>query len=198
MRKAYGIAMIALAVICLGSAAGAQTAQSPAASAPAANQAPMETLSPKEHAKLIQKVEHALIMQPYYGVFDSLEFIVQGRTVILLGQVVNPILKPDAERSVKKIEGVDKVVNNIQVLVPGPLDDSIRRAVYRAIYNYGPFFRYSEDKVNPPIRIIVQNARVTLEGVVNTETDKNLCTLRVKQVPSVLSVTNNLRVIKPS
>jgi osmotically-inducible protein OsmY len=185
-------------MICLGAAAGAQTAQSPAANPPAANQAATETLSPKEHAKLIKKVEHALIMQPYYGVFDSLEFIVQGRTVILLGQVVNPILKPDAERSVKKIEGVEKVVNNIQVLVPGPMDDSIRRAVYRAIYNYGPFFRYSEDKVNPPIRIIVQNARVTLEGVVDTETDKNLCTLRVNQIPSVLSVTNNLRVAKPS
>ena len=195
MSKAYAIVPL---MICLGVAAGAQTAQSPASNQPAANQAATETLSPKEQAKLIQKVQHALIMQPYYGVFDNLEFIVQGRTVILQGQVMDQILKPDAERAVEKIEGVEKVVNNIQVLVPSPMDDRIRHAVYRAIYNYGPFFRYSENKVNPPIRIIVQNARVTLEGIVDTETDKNLCTLRVKQIPSILSITNNLRVVKPS
>jgi osmotically-inducible protein OsmY len=43
----------------------------------------------------------------------------------------------------------------------------------------------------------VQNGHVTLEGVVNNETDKGLCTMRVRQVPSVFSVTNNLRVVKP-
>ena len=96
----------------------------------------------------------------------------------------------------KKIEGVEKVVNNIEVLPPSPLDDRLRRQVYNAIYDYGPLFKYKNNQVNPPIRIIVRNSRVTLEGVVDTETDKGLCTMRANQVPGVLSVTNNLRVVK--
>ena len=158
---------------------------------------PNETLSSEAQAKLIKGVRHALIMLPYYGVFDNLAFRLQGRTVILEGQVLTPTLKPDAERAVKKVEGVEKVVNNIEVLPPAPMDDQIRHAVFRAIYDYGPLFKYKNNP-NPPIRIIVRNARVTLEGVVDTETDKGLCTLRANQVPSVLSVTNNLRVVKPS
>jgi hyperosmotically inducible protein len=117
--------------------------------------------------------------------------------VILEGQVVRSGLKPDAEHAVKKVEGVEKVVNNIEVLPPSPMDEQIRHAVYDAIYNYGPLFKYKNLPI-PPITIIVKSARVTLEGVVNTETDKGLCTMRANQVPSVLSVTNNLRVIKPS
>ncbi|HLI63823.1 MAG TPA: BON domain-containing protein [Terriglobales bacterium] len=193
MRKAYAIVSL---VICLGAAAGAQAAQGSATNQPAQNQASSETLSPQAQAKLMEQIHHALIMLPYYGVFDSLGYRLQGRTVILEGRVVSLNLKPDAEAAVKKIEGVEKVINNIQMLPPAPLDDRIRRSVYRVIYDYGPFLKYKENP-NPPIRIIVQNARVTLEGVVDTETDKNLCTLRVKQVPSVLSVTNNLRVMKP-
>jgi hyperosmotically inducible protein len=135
-------------------------------------------------------------MLPYYGVFDNLAYQVEGRTVILQGQVLNPSLKPDAERAVKKIEGVEKVVNKIEVLPPSPLDQRIREAVRQKIYGYGPLFKYA-NMPNAPIRIIVKNSRVTLEGVVDNETDKNLCTMRVNQISSVLSVTNNLRVVKP-
>jgi hyperosmotically inducible periplasmic protein len=158
-----------------------------------------ENPSPQTEAEIAQKVTHVILTDPYYGVFDSLGYRIEGRTVILTGQVTsaNSILKSDMEKGVKKIEGVEKVVNNIEVLPPSPTDERIRRAVYNAIYNYGPFMKYKNARVNPPIRIIVKNSRVTLTGIVDTETDKNVCTLRVNQVPSVLSVTNNLQVARP-
>lgn len=205
MRKGGGF--VALLTLLVGIAGDALArAQAPSSTQSVSNQqaggapsmAETETLSPQAQAKLVNGVGHALRMLPYYGVFDNLAFRLQGRTVILEGQVVSLNLKPDAEKAVKKVEGVDKVVNNIEMLPPSPLDDRIRQQVYQAIYSYGPLFKYSNDKANPPIHIIVKNARVTLEGVVNTETDKGLCTLRVNQVSSVLSVTNNLRVLKPS
>jgi hyperosmotically inducible protein len=155
-----------------------------------------EALSPQSQDKLIREIRHELIMLPYYGVFDNLAFRLQGRTVILEGQVANSIMKPDAENAVKRVEGVEKVINNIEVLPPSPMDQRIREQVYRAIYNYGPLFKYANLSV-PPIHIIVKNGNVTLEGVVNNETDKGLCTMRVKQVSAVFNVTNNLRVVKP-
>jgi hyperosmotically inducible protein len=155
-----------------------------------------EQISPEAEAALQQKVIHAIVMLPYYGVFDSIGYRLQGRTVTLTGQVLRSSLKPDAEHAVKKVEGIDKVINNIEVLPPGQIDMSIREQVRQAIYTYGPLFKYA-NMPNPPIRIIVKNARVTLLGVVDTEADKNLCTMRTNQVHDVLSVTNDLRVVKP-
>jgi osmotically-inducible protein OsmY len=47
-----------------------------------------------------------------------------------------------------------------------------------------------------PIRIIVKNGHVTLEGVVDSESDKSLANLRANGVSGVFSVTNNLVVTK--
>jgi hyperosmotically inducible periplasmic protein len=116
---------------------------------------------------------------------------VDGDKVTLFGQVTRPTLKSDAEAAVKSIEGVSSVVNNIEVLPPSPMDDQIRRAVYRAIYSEPALSRYSIQAV-PSIHIIVKNGNVTLEGVVDNETDKNLAYLRASQVPNVFSVKNNL------
>jgi hyperosmotically inducible protein len=153
-----------------------------------------ETLSPESKDRLVREVRHELIMLPYFGVFDNLSFRIQGRTVILEGQVVRPVVKSDAENSVKHIEGVEKVINNIEVLPPSPMDDRIRRAVYQSIYSYGPLFKYGGMAV-PPIHIIVRNGRVTLEGVVDSEADKNMAGLRANQVPGTFQITNNLRVV---
>ena len=170
-----------------------QTQPSSAAQSQGAN----EALSPESQNQLIKEVRHELIMLPYYGVFDNLAFRIDGRTVILEGQVVQPVLKSDAANAVKRIEGVEKVVNNIEVLPPSPVDDRIRRAVYQSIYTYGPLFKYGHMAV-PPIHIIVKNGRVTLEGVVDSETDKNLAGMRANQVPGIFQVTNNLRVVSSS
>jgi osmotically-inducible protein OsmY len=179
-------------------AASEQAAQPQAANPQAPEMQPQgsNSVSPAVQAKINKGISRALIMLPYSGVFDWITATVQGRNVTLGGQVLRSSLKPDAEHAVKKVEGVDNVVNNIEVLPPGQIDQRIRQQVYNAIYNYPALQIYGNDKVNPPIHIIVKSARVTLEGVVNTEVDKNLCTMRVNQVSDVLSVTNNLRVVK--
>jgi hyperosmotically inducible protein len=142
----------------------------------------------------MKEVHHELVLLPYYGVFDNLAYQVNDEgTVTLLGQVARPTLKSDAENSVKKIEGVERVVNNIEVLPTSPNDDRIRRDTYRAIYGNNVLSQYSLRAV-PPIHIIVKNGNVTLEGVVARQMDKQIAETQAKSVPGSFSVTNNLRV----
>jgi hyperosmotically inducible periplasmic protein len=115
--------------------------------------------------RLAKEVRHEIVMLPHYSVYDNLMFRVDGGTVTLMGQVSRPSLKPDVENVVKKIEGVEKVVNEIEVLPTSMNDDRIRRAVYRAIFANSALSRYAMQAV-PPIHIIVNNGNVTLEGVV--------------------------------
>lgn len=150
---------------------------------------------PKSRQNLVREVRHQLVMLPYYSVFDNLAYKVDGDTVTLEGQVVRPTLKSDAEGVVKNLEGVGRVVNNIEVLPLSPMDDQIRRAVYRTIFGEPGLSRYSESAV-PSIHIIVKNGTVTLEGVVDSEGDKNLANIRVNGVPNVFAVKNNLVVTK--
>lgn len=147
--------------------------------------------SEKPQEKLIKEVRHQLVMLPWYSVFDNLAYKVEGDKVTLYGQVTRPVLKSDAEAAVKGIEGITTVVNNIEVLPPSPMDDQLRRALYRAIYGEAGLSRYAEQAV-PSVHIIVKNGNVTLEGAVGNETDKNLAGLRANQVPNVFSVKNNL------
>jgi hyperosmotically inducible protein len=151
---------------------------------------------PRSRQNLIREVRHQLVLLPYYSVFDNLAFRVEGDTVILEGQVVRPSLKSDAEGAVKNIEGVGRIVNNIEVLPLSPMDDQIRRAVYRVIFSEPGLSRYAESAV-PSIHIIVKNGHVTLVGIVDSEADKNLVNLRVNGVPNVFSVKNEL-VVAPS
>ena len=142
-----------------------------------------------------REVRHELLMLPYLGVFDNLAFKVDGYNVTLLGQVTRPSLKNDAENVVRKIEGVEKVDNQIEVLPPSPMDDQLRRRLYRAIYGYPSLQKYSLG-VQQPIRIIVKSGHITLEGVVDNEGDKNTAGIRAKGVSGTFSVTNNLQVVK--
>jgi hyperosmotically inducible periplasmic protein len=151
-----------------------------------------QSVSPSE-ARIQKEVRHELLMLPYFNVFDYIAYQVKGDTVTLQGEVTRPSLKSDAENVVKSIEGVQQVINNIEILPPSPMDDQLRLALYRAIYGYPPLEKYALG-VQKPIRIVVRNGRVTLEGVVDSETDKNLVTVRANSVPGIFSVTNNLRV----
>ena len=143
--------------------------------------------------RITREVRHELVMLPYYGVFDNLEYRVSGHTVTLMGQVTRPTLKSDAGNVVKRIEGVEKVENQIQVLPLSPMDDRTRLAVYRAVYGQPGLDRYALQAV-PPIHIVVDNGHVTLEGAVGSQADKELAGVRANGVPGVFSVTNNLRV----
>ncbi|HWZ46298.1 MAG TPA: BON domain-containing protein, partial [Candidatus Saccharimonadales bacterium] len=117
--------------------------------------------SAKAEERIIREVRHELLMLPYFGVFDNIAFKVEGYNVQLLGQVVRPVLKSDAENAVKRIEGVEKVDNQIEVLPPSPMDDRLRHRLFRAIYGYPPLEKYALG-VQKPIRIIVKNGHVTL------------------------------------
>ena len=141
------------------------------------------------------EVRRKLVTLPLYSVFDHFAFRVQGYRVVLLGQVTRPSLKSDAERAVRKIEGVEGVTNKIEVLPVSLHDDRLRQALYRAIYGHSSLQRYSLQAV-PPIHIIVKGGHVRLEGVVATKMERNIANLQANGVPGVFSVTNNLRVEK--
>lgn len=153
--------------------------------------------APPEPQRMMEKVRKELVTLPYYGVFDNLEYKVDGSTVTLFGQVRNPSTRHDAERRIAKIEGVDRVVNNIEVLPVSGFDDSIRVRTYRAVFRSGSLYRYSLG-ANPSIHIVVKNGRVTLEGVVSSKMDSQLAYMAANGVPGVFAVTNNLRIASHS
>jgi hyperosmotically inducible periplasmic protein len=144
-------------------------------------------------ARINKEVRHELVMLPYLDVFDNVAYRVDGNCVTLVGQVTRPTLKTDAEKVVKGIDGVDRVDNQIEVLPVSFHDNRLRRSLYRAIYGFAPLNRY-ELPVIKPIRIIVKNGNVTLEGVVDNQSDKNIVNIRANGVHGVFSVTNNLRI----
>lgn len=149
----------------------------------------------KAEQRIQKEVRHELLMLPYLGVFDNLAYKVDGYTVTLLGQVTRPTLKSDAESAVKNIEGVEKVDNQIEVLPLSPSDDRLRLRLYRAIYGFAGMQRYALPAIKP-IRIVVRNGHVSLEGVVDNEGDKNIAGIRANGVPGIFSVKNNLQVAK--
>jgi hyperosmotically inducible protein len=158
--------------------------------------APMQRDQPsaRSQERIQKEVRHELLMLPWFGVFDNISYKVDGYNVTLYGQVVRPSLKSDAENVVKHIEGVERVDNKIEVLPPSPMDDRLRIQLFHAIYGYEPLQKYALG-VQKPIRIIVKNGHVTLEGVVDNEADKNAAGIRANGVPGIFSVTNNLQVV---
>jgi hypothetical protein len=117
---------------------------------------------PTRFTERVQKeVIHKILMLPNYDAFDSISFKVEGYSVVLLGYVTQPYLKSDAERAVKKIEGVERVDNRIAVLPLSPNDDRLRAQLFRAIYGYGPLQRYALPPIKP-IRIVVDRGPRTI------------------------------------
>jgi hyperosmotically inducible protein len=144
-------------------------------------------------SRIEREVRREIVMLPFYSLFDHFAFRVDGETVTLMGKVSRPTLKSDAERVVKKIEGVEKVNNEIEVLPLSPNDDRLRLALYQAIYGHSTLQTLAVRAV-PPIHIIVEKGKVTLEGVVANEMQKNVANIQANAVSGVFSVTNNLRV----
>jgi len=167
---------------------------------------------------LAQAVRKQIVTNPQYGVFDYIHFAIKGDTVILRGYASRPILKSGLENTIKKINGVKSVQNDIEVLPLSPNDDRIRAAVYAAIYSYGPLQRYTSNRGpsagmnrnsvarqaggitnDPPfgwhaIHLIVKNGNVTLEGVVDSSGDLAMAGIRANQVSGVFSVDNALQI----
>lgn len=167
--------------------------------------------------KIAKEVRKQIVSQPRFGVFDSINFGIQGTdTVILRGYASRPVLKSDIENAVKRIEGVKTVKNEIEVLPLSNMDDRLRAAVYASIYSFAPLQKYTANRGggsrmpsvaraaggitnDPPtgfhaIHIIVKNGNVTLTGVVLSDSDLAMAEMRANQVAGVFSVTNELQV----
>ena len=194
-------------LLTISAGAVAQTAASPSAATSAisissngpvvADYGKQPQSSDPVESNIAKEVRHELLMVPYYSLFDDLGYTVQGRTVTLSGSLTSQhaVTKSDAQNAVKRIEGVDKVINNIKVLPPSPMDERARIKVYRSLANTGSLSRYFWEAA-PSIHILVDGQRVTLKGFVNNEMDKNLATMAANQVPGIFQVTNELRVVK--
>ena len=139
-----------------------------------------------------RKIFKKIIALPYYGVFDNIAFTFEDGTVILTGKVAEIRNRKDAESAVKRIEGVRKVVNNIEVLPLSRFDDAIRRQTLRTFNRDGAsLYRYLLEP-RPSMRIIVKNGHLTLEGFVSGKGDSELAYILARTIPGVFSVTNNL------
>jgi len=156
-----------------------------------------EAKEARDLAYLTKEIRKELVTLPFFNVFDWLEGNVQpDGTVYLRGQVTRPTLKKDAQRRVEKVEGVDRVINQIEVLPLSPNDDRLRRAVFRELFNFNsPLFRYGQQPI-PPIHIIVNRGRLTLKGVVANKGDSDLANIKARGVPGLFEVRNELRVEK--
>jgi len=137
-------------------------------------------------------IHERLASLPYHGVFDTFNFEVHGKTVILTGHVVKENVKERAERAVRRIDGVERVINRIEVLPSSRRDDALRLNLYRAIYRGAEPAEY--DGGSPPfVQIIVRDGSVSLEGVVRSEADRRAIYSRALNVTA--HVSNNLRVM---
>jgi hyperosmotically inducible protein len=156
---------------------------------------PSKHKSGRATMSIAEAVRHQLVTLPYYGVFDWLEgTVMPDDSVVLRGQVTRPATKSDAEARALRLEGVVNVVNEIEVLPVSSSDDSIRIAIYRAIFkSNGPLFQYATRAV-PPIHIIVKNGRATLKGIVLNDMDRQLAFTTARNVPGVFEVKNELAV----
>ncbi len=148
----------------------------------------------KNETRIAKEVRHELLMLPYYSIFDDLGFVVRGSNVELTGAVNDGALIRGAENTVKHIEGVGTVTNNIKMLSPLPDDVRIRREAYRKIFSTGGLSRYSWEAA-PSIHIVVDRGRIRLTGYVDNQGDKDLATMAASGIPGVFGVTNDLQVV---
>jgi|GEM_PF-690895 len=150
--------------------------------------------SQRVETRLERQIRKEIVTLPFYSLWDHIEYRVspQGE-VQLMGKVYRPSMKKSVERVVENVEGVTSVANNIDILPTSSMDDDIRQALYYTIYGHPALQRYQLRAV-PPIHLIVENGKVTLEGVVANEMDKNIAGIQANSVNGVFSVENNLRV----
>jgi hyperosmotically inducible protein len=141
---------------------------------------------------IVQKTGHEIRMYSRYTIWDNITYRVQNGNVELDGQVSQPFKKDDLGRIGQRIPGVVSVTNNLKVLPLSPNDDRLRQQVARAIFRDPVLSRYSMGVV-PSIHIIVDNGRVTLEGVVSSVSEKNIAGIRAGGAGlSFGAITNNL------
>ena len=141
--------------------------------------------------QIFQDVSKQVLRYPQFTIFDSISAEVVDGVVTLNGKVTMPYKRNDIERRIAEVSGVKQVNNEITVLPVSMFDDDLRFQIARALYGNSNFWRYGS-MVNPPIHIIVENGRVTLEGVVNSNIDRMLAR-SIASSFDAFDVTNNLK-----
>jgi hyperosmotically inducible protein len=144
---------------------------------------------------LLREVGQQLTKLPSITIFDDVSFRVEGYKVFLMGQVTKPAVKTDAEKLVKRVEGVEQVIDRIEVLPLSPNDEQIRHATYFALAGQPQLESYFM-QAWCPVRIIVKNGNVTLEGVVSNQADSDLMRLTAGAIPGIFSFTSKVEVAK--
>jgi hyperosmotically inducible protein len=145
----------------------------------------------RENLQLFRDVEKQVLRYPQFTIFDSVHADVDQGVVTLTGKVTMPYKRDEIARRVAKVDGVREVQNQIEVLPVSQFDDELRFRIARAIYGNSNFWTYGS-MVNPPIHIIVEHGRVTLEGVVQSEVDRMLAR-SIAGSFNAFSLTNNLK-----
>lgn len=143
-------------------------------------------------SRLERQIRKEIVTLPFYSLWDHIEYHVDGGQVTLMGSVYRPSMKKSVERAVKNVEGVQSVDNRVTIQPTSSFDDSIRMSAYRAIYGHPALQNYQLRAV-PPIHIIVENGKITLEGVVQNRMDKNVAGIQANSVSGAFEVVNNLR-----
>jgi hyperosmotically inducible protein len=141
--------------------------------------------------EIFRSVQHQVLTYPHFTVFDSIHAQIANGTVTLTGKVTLEFKRKDVEERVSKIDGVKKVENRIDVLPASQFDDQLRNGIANAIYGNSAFSNYA-NQVNPPIHIVVERGRVTLEGVVANNVDRALA-YSIASSFGAFSVKNALR-----
>lgn len=141
--------------------------------------------------QIFRSVQRQVLSYPHFTVFDSVNARIEDGTLTLTGKVTMPFKRRDLEERVSKVAGIKKVDNRLEVLPASKFDDELRRGIANAIYGNSAFVNYA-NQVNPPIHIVVERGRVTLEGVVANTLDRQLAYSIAAMFPA-FSVKNDLR-----
>ena len=141
--------------------------------------------------QIFRSVQRQVLTYPHFTVFDSVHAQIKDGTVILSGKVTMPFKRKDLEERVAKLSGVKSVTNQIEVLPASKSDDELRRGIANAIYGNSAFANYAT-QVNPPIHIVVERGRVTLEGVVANNIDRVMA-YSIASMFQAFSVKNELK-----
>ena len=141
--------------------------------------------------QIFRSVQRQVLTYPHFTVFDSVNVQISDGVVTLIGKVTLPLKRKDLEERVSKVAGVTRVENKIDVLPASKFDDELRQGIANAIYGNSAFVRYANQS-NPPIHIIVERGRVTLEGVVDSRLDRQLA-YSIASMFGAFSVKNDLR-----
>ena len=129
----------------------------------------------------------------YDNAYNFVQASVKDGVVTLSGLTRTPVSKDSALAIANMTPGVKEVVDNITVAPVSGFDDRIRLAATRAIYRDSVLGKYGTDPALP-IRIVVDNGKLSLYGTVESTMDKQIAGIRAGQVFGVFSVQNNLTV----